>query len=69
MSFMFLFKAVVLGSFSFFPSCNLLDAFPQVACFGEDVYSAFQKAMLATGFTFPKEGILIGIQVSPKNQS
>ncbi|XP_010012456.1 PREDICTED: carbamoyl-phosphate synthase [ammonia], mitochondrial, partial [Nestor notabilis] len=34
----------------------------EVACFGEDVYSAFQKAMLATGFTFPKEGILIGIQ-------
>ncbi|XP_074450646.1 carbamoyl-phosphate synthase [ammonia], mitochondrial [Larus michahellis] len=36
----------------------------EVACFGEDVYSAFQKAMLATGFTFPKEGILIGIQKS-----
>ncbi|XP_009995229.1 PREDICTED: carbamoyl-phosphate synthase [ammonia], mitochondrial [Chaetura pelagica] len=36
----------------------------EVAGFGEDVYSAFQKAMLATGFTFPKEGILIGIQKS-----
>ncbi|KAM9009729.1 carbamoyl-phosphate synthase [ammonia], mitochondrial isoform 4-T4 [Ara ararauna] len=36
----------------------------EVACFGEDVYSAFQKAMLATGFTFPKEGILLGIQKS-----
>ncbi|NXC42745.1 CPSM synthase, partial [Penelope pileata] len=36
----------------------------EVACFGEDVYSAFQKAMLATGFTFPKKGILIGIQKS-----
>ncbi|NXU88147.1 CPSM synthase, partial [Xiphorhynchus elegans] len=36
----------------------------EVACFGESVSSAFQKAMLATGFTFPKEGILIGIQVS-----
>ncbi|NWT92594.1 CPSM synthase, partial [Urocynchramus pylzowi] len=36
----------------------------EVACFGEDVYSAFQKALLATGFTFPKEGILIGIQKS-----
>ncbi|XP_074950144.1 carbamoyl-phosphate synthase [ammonia], mitochondrial isoform X2 [Phalacrocorax aristotelis] len=36
----------------------------EVACFGEDVYSAFQKAMLATGFTFPKAGILIGIQKS-----
>ncbi|XP_069716660.1 carbamoyl-phosphate synthase [ammonia], mitochondrial [Phaenicophaeus curvirostris] len=36
----------------------------EVACFGEDVYSAFRKAMLATGFTFPKEGILIGIQKS-----
>ncbi|XP_074728352.1 carbamoyl-phosphate synthase [ammonia], mitochondrial [Strix uralensis] len=36
----------------------------EVACFGDDVYSAFQKAMLATGFMFPKEGILIGIQKS-----
>ncbi|NXT25397.1 CPSM synthase, partial [Syrrhaptes paradoxus] len=36
----------------------------EVACFGEDVYSAFQKAMLAMGFMFPKEGILIGIQKS-----
>ncbi|NXL18119.1 CPSM synthase, partial [Setophaga kirtlandii] len=36
----------------------------EVACFGEDVYSAFQKALLATGFTFPKKGILIGIQES-----
>ncbi|KAM8807030.1 carbamoyl-phosphate synthase [ammonia], mitochondrial [Eudromia elegans] len=36
----------------------------EVACFGEDVYSAFQKAMLATGFTFPKKGILLGIQNS-----
>ncbi|NXC98261.1 CPSM synthase, partial [Certhia familiaris] len=36
----------------------------EVACFGEDVYSAFQKALLATGFTFPKKGILIGIQKS-----
>uniref|UniRef100_A0A663LYB4 Carbamoyl phosphate synthase arginine-specific large chain n=2 Tax=Athene cunicularia TaxID=194338 RepID=A0A663LYB4_ATHCN len=36
----------------------------EVACFGDDVYSAFQKAMIATGFMFPKEGILIGIQKS-----
>ncbi|NWT89568.1 CPSM synthase, partial [Lanius ludovicianus] len=36
----------------------------EVACFGEDMYTAFQKALLATGFTFPKEGILIGIQKS-----
>ncbi|NWY30620.1 CPSM synthase, partial [Pheucticus melanocephalus] len=36
----------------------------EVACFGEDVYSAFQKVLLATGFTFPKKGILIGIQES-----
>ncbi|NWR79693.1 CPSM synthase, partial [Centropus unirufus] len=41
----------------------------EVACFGEDVHSAFRKAMLATGFVFPKKGILIGIQVSPKAQS
>lgn len=64
MSFLFLFKAMFLV----FPSC-ILCAFLQVACFGEDVYSAFQKALLATGFTFPKEGILIGIQVSPRSQS
>lgn len=69
MSFLLLFKAMFLGCFCFFPSCCLLYAFSQVACFGEDVFSAFQKAMLATGFTFPKEGILIGIQVSPENQS
>ncbi|XP_066409713.1 carbamoyl-phosphate synthase [ammonia], mitochondrial [Molothrus aeneus] len=36
----------------------------EVACFGEDVYSAFQKALLATGFTFPQKGILLGIQES-----
>ncbi|KAL2302587.1 hypothetical protein Nmel_010016 [Mimus melanotis] len=36
----------------------------KVACFGDDVHSAFQKALLATGFKFPKEGILIGIQKS-----
>nr|XP_021142325.1 carbamoyl-phosphate synthase [ammonia], mitochondrial isoform X3 [Columba livia] len=36
----------------------------EVACFGEDVYTAFQKAMLAAGFAFPKEGILVGIQKS-----
>ncbi|NWS84836.1 CPSM synthase, partial [Toxostoma redivivum] len=36
----------------------------EVACFGDDVHSAFQKALLATGFKFPKEGILIGIQKS-----
>ncbi|KFO96907.1 hypothetical protein N300_15370, partial [Calypte anna] len=36
----------------------------EVAGFGDDVSSAFQKAMLATGFTFPKEGILISIQKS-----
>ncbi|NXB51836.1 CPSM synthase, partial [Leucopsar rothschildi] len=36
----------------------------EVACFGDNVHSAFQKALLATGFKFPKEGILIGIQKS-----
>ncbi|NXU74377.1 CPSM synthase, partial [Oreotrochilus melanogaster] len=36
----------------------------EVAGFGDDVSSAFQKAMLATGFMFPKEGILISIQKS-----
>lgn len=36
----------------------------QVACFGPDIYSAFLKAMLSTGFRLPQRGILIGIQVS-----
>ncbi|NWV00271.1 CPSM synthase, partial [Upupa epops] len=36
----------------------------EVACFGDDLHSAFQKAMLATGFTFPRKGVLVGIQKS-----
>lgn len=43
--------------FSFF--CVLM----QVACFGPNIYSAFLKAMLSTGFKLPQKGILIGIQV------
>lgn len=35
----------------------------QVACFGPNIYSAFLKAMLSTGFKLPQKGILIGIQV------
>lgn len=35
----------------------------QVACFGQNIYSAFLKAMLSTGFKLPQNGILIGIQV------
>ncbi|KAK2839656.1 hypothetical protein Q5P01_013396 [Channa striata] len=36
----------------------------EVACFGANVYSAFLKAMLSTGFKLPQKGILIGIQHS-----
>ncbi|KAL2081572.1 hypothetical protein ACEWY4_023425 [Coilia grayii] len=35
-----------------------------VACFGPNIYSAFLKAMLSTGFKLPQKGILIGIQHS-----
>lgn len=40
----------------------------QVACFGQNIYSAFLKAMLSTGFKLPQNGILIGIQVRPRHQ-
>uniref|UniRef100_A0A7N8Y7W3 carbamoyl-phosphate synthase (ammonia) n=1 Tax=Mastacembelus armatus TaxID=205130 RepID=A0A7N8Y7W3_9TELE len=36
----------------------------EVACFGANIYSAFLKAMLSTGFKLPQKGILIGIQHS-----
>ncbi|KAF7709169.1 carbamoyl-phosphate synthase [ammonia], mitochondrial [Silurus meridionalis] len=36
----------------------------EVACFGPNIYSAFLKAMLSTGFKLPQSGILIGIQHS-----
>ncbi|XP_067844338.1 carbamoyl-phosphate synthase [ammonia], mitochondrial [Heptranchias perlo] len=36
----------------------------EVACFGPNIYSAFLKAMLSTGFKLPQKGILIGIQSS-----
>ncbi|XP_058643579.1 carbamoyl-phosphate synthase [ammonia], mitochondrial isoform X2 [Onychostoma macrolepis] len=36
----------------------------EVACFGPNIYSAFLKAMLSTGFRLPQKGILIGIQHS-----
>ncbi|TWW80671.1 carbamoyl-phosphate synthase [ammonia], mitochondrial isoform X1 [Takifugu flavidus] len=36
----------------------------EVACFGQNIYSAFLKAMLSTGFKLPQNGILIGIQHS-----
>uniref|UniRef100_A0A3P9LNV5 Carbamoyl-phosphate synthase [ammonia], mitochondrial n=2 Tax=Oryzias latipes TaxID=8090 RepID=A0A3P9LNV5_ORYLA len=36
----------------------------EVACFGPNIYSAFLKAMLSTGFKLPQKGILIGIQQS-----
>uniref|UniRef100_A0A3Q3JR93 ATP-grasp domain-containing protein n=1 Tax=Monopterus albus TaxID=43700 RepID=A0A3Q3JR93_MONAL len=36
----------------------------EVACFGANIYSAFLKAMLSTGFKLLQKGILIGIQHS-----
>uniref|UniRef100_A0A3B3XLN4 Carbamoyl-phosphate synthase [ammonia], mitochondrial n=1 Tax=Poecilia mexicana TaxID=48701 RepID=A0A3B3XLN4_9TELE len=36
----------------------------EVACFGPNIYSAFLKAILSTGFKLPQKGILIGIQQS-----
>uniref|UniRef100_H3AH65 Carbamoyl-phosphate synthase [ammonia], mitochondrial n=2 Tax=Latimeria chalumnae TaxID=7897 RepID=H3AH65_LATCH len=36
----------------------------EVACFGPNIYSAFLKAILSTGFKLPQKGILIGIQHS-----
>uniref|UniRef100_UPI00398E636B carbamoyl-phosphate synthase [ammonia], mitochondrial isoform X2 n=1 Tax=Pristiophorus japonicus TaxID=55135 RepID=UPI00398E636B len=36
----------------------------EVACFGPNIYSAFLKAILSTGFKLPQKGILIGIQNS-----
>ncbi|XP_053328297.1 carbamoyl-phosphate synthase [ammonia], mitochondrial [Spea bombifrons] len=36
----------------------------EVACFGHNIYSAFLKAMISTGFKLPQKGILIGIQHS-----
>ncbi|XP_061579722.1 carbamoyl-phosphate synthase [ammonia], mitochondrial isoform X2 [Cololabis saira] len=36
----------------------------EVACFGPNIYSAFLKAILSTGFKMPQKGILIGIQHS-----
>ncbi|CAI5761707.1 carbamoyl-phosphate synthase ammonia, mitochondrial [Podarcis lilfordi] len=34
----------------------------EVACFGENIHSAFLKAMLSAGFKLPQKGILLGIQ-------
>lgn len=47
------------------PSQLLVCVLFQVACFGQNIYSAFLKAMLSTGFKLPQNGILIGIQVRP----
>ena len=33
----------------------------EVACFGEDRYEAYIKAMLSTGFKMPKKSILVSI--------
>lgn len=33
----------------------------EVACFGEDRYEAYIKAMLSTGFKVPEKNILISI--------
>lgn len=33
----------------------------EVACFGEDRYEAYLKAMISTGFKVPKEAILVSV--------
>lgn len=33
----------------------------EVACFGEDRYEAYIKAMLSTGFKMPEKNILVSI--------
>ena len=33
----------------------------EVACFGEDVHTAYLKAMLSSGFKLPQENILLSI--------
>ena len=33
----------------------------EVACFGENMYTAYMKAMLATGFTIPKKTVVLSI--------
>lgn len=33
----------------------------EVACFGENRYEAYLKAMMSTGFTIPKRSILLSI--------
>ena len=33
----------------------------EVACFGEDRYEAYIKAILSTGFILPKKSILLSI--------
>ncbi|XP_075036384.1 carbamoyl-phosphate synthase [ammonia], mitochondrial [Mixophyes fleayi] len=40
----------------------------EVACYGQNIYSAFLKAMISTGFKLPQKGILIGIQHSFRPQ-
>ncbi|XP_030064892.1 carbamoyl-phosphate synthase [ammonia], mitochondrial [Microcaecilia unicolor] len=40
----------------------------EVACFGENIYTAFLKAMLSTGFKPPQKGVLVGIQHSFRPQ-
>jgi len=33
----------------------------EVACFGEDKYEAYVKAMISTGFKIPEKNILVSI--------
>ena len=33
----------------------------EVACFGEDRYEAYLKAMLSTGFKMPEKSVLVSI--------
>lgn len=59
------FRAEFRESVSRLRVCVCVFVLLQVACFGQNIYSAFLKAMLSTGFKLPQNGILIGIQVRP----
>merc|ERR1719498_734952 len=44
------------------PSCGVeMQSTGEVACFGQNHYEAFLKAMLSTGFKLPDKNILVSI--------
>ena len=58
-----------IGSISFWPKtmdyskafCSKFILSLQVACFGEDRYEAYLKAMLSTGFKLPEKSVLLSV--------